>query len=372
MNFQSDEERNEKPTSHKIKKSKEMGILSYSRDVNSFFILFFFFCISWINKKSIIGFFLKLFKYSLTFNVDNLRNKKFFIILFFQFLQIYIYYLLFLFIGIFFILILLPILIYNQILYFNRIKISFDFLNIFKNIINIFSLNSIIEVISIFLKMFLFIFFSIYFLWNYYPNFSLFVNFFLLKNIELGMQIIKKFCIIILSMVFIISIIDFFLHYWKNTKKLRMTLREIKDEFKALEGNPFIKKRIFYTMKRIAKKSSIFNVSNADVVIIDIKKYAIVIKYHINNMVAPKILMKGINKYAKEIKKLSKNNNIPILLAPNLAKILYKNTMIGKNVPVFLYKPVAEALAWAWQVQNWKKHGGIYPKQPEHILVPRK
>ncbi|WP_075431861.1 EscU/YscU/HrcU family type III secretion system export apparatus switch protein [Buchnera aphidicola] len=368
MNSESYEDKNEKPTPHKIKKSKELGILAYSHDINSFFILLFCFFFIKINWKKIIYFFYNCFLHSFIFNSNSLEDKILPFFLFFYYLKYFIFFLLFLFIGILFILIISPMVFYNHYLFINQYKFNLFFLNIFDNIKKIFSLDIFLEFFKIFLKIVFFMFITGFYLWRYYSSYILLMKLSLMSNLFLGLHFIHTFFIMIIGIIFFIAIIDFFLKHYQNYKNLQMTLQEIKNEFKELEGNPIIKQNRYHIMKKI--KGKIDNIFNADVMVTDQIQYLVAIQYNVTTMSVPKVLIKSQGKSIKKMKIISKKHNIPILLLPELTKALYHNTIVRKDIPSFLYKPVAEVFAWVWQLQKWKKYGGIYPQPPKYISVP--
>jgi flagellar biosynthetic protein FlhB len=79
---------------------------------------------------------------------------------------------------------------------------------------------------------------------------------------------------------------------------------------------------------------------------------------------------KGADVIAAKIRELAKENNVPILEAPPLARALYKHTEIGDEIPEALYAAVAEILAYVFQLRTYKKVGGIPPIEPKDVDVP--
>ena len=71
------------------------------------------------------------------------------------------------------------------------------------------------------------------------------------------------------------------------------------------------------------------------------------------------------------IKEIAKENNVPILEAPPLARALHKHCDIGESIPEALYTAVAEVLAYVYQLRRYKQVGGAYPQEPAELLVPK-
>ncbi|AEH39742.1 type III protein export, membrane component [Buchnera aphidicola (Cinara tujafilina)] len=351
-------------------KLKNLKNLVFYRILVILILFFILLLVSFFKKslqKKFFIFFYQCFLNSFVFDFHSLENKKIPFIFLFHNMKFFYFYFLILYIGIFCILIITPILFFNHSISIRPLKTNLIFFNIVQNIKNFFSLNIFLEFFKILFKNHFFLCISGYYLWNYYPDFMLFKKISLIFNIFLGLRVVNFYCIVMLSLIFGMAVIDFFLQRYQNNKNLRMTLQEVKNEFKELEGNPIIKQRIHYTIKNKNKKNNIFN---ADVIIMDQLKYAVAIKYDTETMSVPKILIKSQGESVKKLKNYLKKYQIPMLLLSDLTKVLYHNSVVGKDIPDFLYKPVAEVFAWVWQLQRWKKYGGVYPQAPQHISVP--
>ncbi len=162
---------------------------------------------------------------------------------------------------------------------------------------------------------------------------------------------------------------DVFWQIWSNLKKLRMTKQEIRDEFKENDGNPQIKARIRQQQRAIARRRMMADVPKADVIVTNPTHYAVALQYN-DKMSAPKVLAKGAGDIALKIRELGNTHRIPMLEAPPLARALYRHSEIGQQIPATLYAAVAEVLAWVYQLKRWRTQGGLIPKKPEHLPVP--
>ena len=52
---------------------------------------------------------------------------------------------------------------------------------------------------------------------------------------------------------------------------------------------------------------------------------------------------------------------MPLLEAPPLARALYHNVEIDREIPGALYGAVAQVLAWVYQLRRFKEKGGDKP-----------
>ncbi len=136
----------------------------------------------------------------------------------------------------------------------------------------------------------------------------------------------------------------------KFAKDLKMTKQELKEEYKEGNGNPEVKAKIRRIMKEFAGKRMMAQVPNATVVITNPTHYAIAIRYEAGDMAVPLVLAKGMDHVALRIRKLAMDREIPIIENPPLAQALYKSVEVGQEIPMHLYRAVAEVLAYVYRV----------------------
>lgn len=164
---------------------------------------------------------------------------------------------------------------------------------------------------------------------------------------------------------------DVFYQIMSNLKKLRMSRQEIRDEFKQQEGDPQVKGRIRQLQRAAARGRMMADVPDADVIVNNPTHYSVALSYKENGMSAPVVLAKGAGEVALRIRELGKEHGIPSLEAPPLARALYRHCELGEQIPVTLYSAVAEVLAWVYGIRRWRNSGGIKPKSPDNLPVPR-
>ena len=88
----------------------------------------------------------------------------------------------------------------------------------------------------------------------------------------LGVLIILNFPlrIFVISFVFLLfGLSDWGLRYWKRHQQLKMTMKELMDELKSTEGDPYIKAKRQALQRAIANESLEVRVKRAKVIIID-------------------------------------------------------------------------------------------------------
>ena len=145
-----------------------------------------------------------------------------------------------------------------------------------------------------------------------------------------------------------LAVFDYFYQRWEFEKSIRMTKQEMKDELKEVEGNPEIKRRQRQMMYDILRRRMMEEVPKADVVITNPTHFAVALKYDPDTMNAPVVVAKGVDHLALKIIEIAKENDVPVLRNPSLARALYYKTEIGEEIPVEFYRIVAEVLVYVY------------------------
>jgi flagellar biosynthetic protein FlhB len=135
-------------------------------------------------------------------------------------------------------------------------------------------------------------------------------------------------------------------------KRLRMTVQEMKQEFKEAEGDPEIKGRRRQLMHQLASKRMLAAVPAADLVVMNPTHYAVALKYEPGGSAAPKVVAKGADLLAVKIRDLAREHRVPVLQAPPLARALYAHTELDHEIPQRLFAAVAQVLAWVFQLRD--------------------
>lgn len=177
--------------------------------------------------------------------------------------------------------------------------------------------------------------------------------------------------ILLCASTIIIAMIDVPWQIYSHTKKLRMTLQEIKDEYKDSEGKPEVKSKIRQLQQEMSQRRMMADVPTADVVITNPTHYSVALKYDTEGMNAPVVVAKGVDETALKIREIAKEHNVPQMQAPPLARALYTHTKIGDEIPEGLFVAVAQVLAYIYQLDMFVKGQGPKPKGKPEMPIPR-
>jgi len=149
-----------------------------------------------------------------------------------------------------------------------------------------------------------------------------------------------------------IAIFDYFYQRWHHEQQMMMTKQEVKDETKQTEGDPQLKARIRQIQREMSNARMMQEVPKADAVIVNPTHFSVAILYDREIMTAPEVTAKGADHLALRMRTVARENNVPILERPELARDLYANVEIGDDIPERFYKAIAEILAFVYRLRK--------------------
>jgi len=149
----------------------------------------------------------------------------------------------------------------------------------------------------------------------------------------------------VVAMLAVVAIADYFFQYrqWYNRQK--MSLQEMKEEFKQSEGDPHVKGRIRQLRHARMKKRMMSAVPKASVIITNPTHYSVALSYQ-RGMAAPICVAKGVDRIALKIREIAGEHDIPIVENVPLARALYATVEIDQEIPVEHYHAVAEIIGY--------------------------
>ena len=145
------------------------------------------------------------------------------------------------------------------------------------------------------------------------------------------------------------SAIDYLVEWQSRKSRLKMSKQDMRDEYKETEGSPQIRGRIRNLQRQMRRRRVKADVAKAAVVLTNPTHYAVALGFDFVTMEAPKVLAKGRNLLAEEIKAEARWAGVPIVENPPLAQSLYRTVEVGQAIPVDLYAAVAAILAYLYR-----------------------
>lgn len=172
------------------------------------------------------------------------------------------------------------------------------------------------------------------------------------------------------SMLALIGGIDALYQKFDHAKTLRMTKQEFRDEMKESEGNPELKGRIRQVQQAQSRRRMMEELPKADVVVVNPTHFAVALRYDDGRMGAPRVIAKGVDVLAQQIRLVAGSHRIPMVESPPLARALYATTELGREIPATLYVAVAQVLAYVYQLKQAVAQGETPPAVPTPEVDP--
>ncbi|TRX00481.1 flagellar biosynthesis protein FlhB [Candidatus Methylobacter oryzae] len=190
------------------------------------------------------------------------------------------------------------------------------------------------------------------------------------QSIGHALNIIGMCFLLLSASLVLIAMIDVPYQLWDFSKNMKMSKQEIRDEHKESEGSPEIKGRQRRLQMEMAQNRMMAEVPKADVIVTNPSHYAVALKYDQNSNSAPKLVAKGVDLIAAQIRNAAIGADVPLVASPPLARALYYSTELDAEIPQGLYLAVAQILAYVYQLKAANKNDWRVPLPPENISVP--
>lgn len=159
----------------------------------------------------------------------------------------------------------------------------------------------------------------------------------------------------------IIAVADYGVIRHKFMNDQKMSFKEVKDEYKNQEGDPNVKQALRQRRQQMLHKGMMDAVPEADFVVTNPTHVACALKYDQNTMESPKLVAKGTELIAKKIIEIARDNSVPVIENPPVARALFRLVEPNAYIPPDLYKAVAEILLFVYSLRK-KQNNSIINK----------
>ena len=347
-------EKTEQPTPHKLQEARKKGQAAKSKDLTAAFMLIVAFyslkaSAEYIWDKIIDFFFRTVTLIPESFGVQLAGD------LLLEMLFVTVTAVLPMFIANMIVALILESLQAGFLLSFQAIEPDIKKLDFVQGMKKFFSLKQYVELVKSLCKMFVVICIIYFAIKEEFYMVIISQQFSLWRLMGFAGHIVMKVILRLSVFYFFIGVLDYFYQKYEFIKGLKMSKKEIKDEYKRLEGDPMIKQRQRDAQRKMAEGRQMGAVPGSDVIVTNPTHIAIAIMYKTNKMRAPKVVAKGERLIAETIKRIAEENEIPIVENKSLARNLYQLTAIDQDIPPKYYKAVAEILAFVYNLKNKKK-----------------
>lgn len=171
---------------------------------------------------------------------------------------------------------------------------------------------------------------------------------------QLGAHMVFELALVLAALLIVLAILDYIYQKWQHSEDLKMTKEQVKQEMKDMDGDPLVKQRRARVARQLAMQRMAQTVPQADVIVTNPTHYAIALKYDNDSMQAPKVVAKGADFMAMRIRQIAALNGIPLVERKPLARALYANVDVGREIPEEHYAAVAEILAYVYRLSGNK------------------
>jgi flagellar biosynthesis protein FlhB len=248
---------------------------------------------------------------------------------------------------------------------------KFSRLNPGKGLKRMFGLNGLVELVKALGKFVLIASFSCLIIYSNLPTLLHLGQLPLIDGLADGARLVAWVFFMASSAMILISLIDVPYQLWDNSKKMKMTKQEVKDEMKETDGRPEVKQQVRKVQHEISQRRMMEAIPDADVVITNPTHYSVALKYDQEGAGAPRLVAKGKDLIALQIQKVARGNDVPVLESPQLARSIFHTTKLNQEIPQGLYVAVAQVLAYVFQVKLHARGKAERPKEPgDDLPIP--
>ena len=232
------------------------------------------------------------------------------------------------------------------------LKPKFSRVNPLQGFKRLFSLRSVVEAVKSLLKIII----LLYLIYNYFT--SVVTGFARFLDMELSLACSFLYNVIFTLMLqvcvafIILAAADYLYQWWDYERQLRMSKQEIKEEYKQTEGDPQVKGKIKEIQRRRAQQRMMQQVPGADVVIRNPTHVAVALRYKPDKDQAPVVVAKGLDELALRIVKVAEENQVAVVENVPLARSLFAETDLDREIPPQFYGPVAEVLVYVLKLDQ--------------------
>lgn len=154
----------------------------------------------------------------------------------------------------------------------------------------------------------------------------------------------------VIAVMTVVAALDYLFERMQWMKKQRMSIQEVKDEYKQMEGDPTVKAKLRQLRVERGRKRMMAAVPTATVIITNPTHYAVALKYE-QGMGAPVVVAKGVDAVAFRIREIGQENQVPVIENPPLARALHATVEIDQEIKPEHYKAVAEVIGYVMRLK---------------------
>ncbi len=178
-------------------------------------------------------------------------------------------------------------------------------------------------------------------------------------NPQTTIALLAEICVAFLGVVVVVSGViggvDALWQHASHLRKNRMSRKEMTDETKESEGDPYLKQERRQRAFAASQSRMMQDVPGADVIIVNPTHFAVALKWSRLPGEAPVCVAKGVDEIAATIRRIGSEAGVPIHADPPTARALHAAVEIGAQIREQDYAPVAAAIRFAEDMRRRAK-----------------
>lgn len=224
--------------------------------------------------------------------------------------------------------------------------------SLIKGFERMFSTRSVMELVKSMIKLFIIGAIAVFVIYMYLPEVLLLNDKSVFASVTTTFEILVRIMVAVVAIAFVLAIIDYLFQRMKFLEEQRMSRRELKDELKEQDGDPYVKGRQRQIREQRARQRMMSDVPKASVVVTNPTHYAVALAYDDDVDAAPTVVAKGTDLIALRIREIAEEHDIPLYEDPPLARQLYADVDIGDIIPLELFEAVAKVIAYVFSLKK--------------------
>jgi type III secretion protein U len=176
----------------------------------------------------------------------------------------------------------------------------------------------------------------------------------------------------------LVAALDFAWQHYRYLRKLRMSTRDIRQEMKESEGDPYVKQQRRQAHAEWSQRNAQNAARTANALVVNPTHVAIAIEYDRESCPVPTVSAKGEDHVARAMREAAEEAGVPIVRNVPLARDMLARAEEGEIIPPDLFDIVAEVVLWAretreqWTYEDAMAQAASRGEEPPRVRPVRK
>jgi type III secretion protein U len=245
-----------------------------------------------------------------------------------------------------------------------KIKPSLDKMNPVEGLKRMFGVEGLVELVKALIKVALISLIVVFMIRAGYREAGQFINFagtapvhesgqqVAVQAIDLTYSLTLQFFAMVVGVFLLVGVADYLYSRHQFIKKMKMSMRDIRQEHKDDEGDPHIKAHRREMHQEWANQNAVGATGSSAALLVNPTHLAIALDYDEDDCPVPVIAAKGEGPIADAMRAEAMRDDVPIIRNIATARRLWARGEIGEIVPEDMFDAIAEIILWARKARN--------------------